>query len=156
LTAIRAVRAATKKKEAKMQDIYTQFNEALAEVDKAGKRKQFDERAKTLTSVESKLNCAKFVLGVKESTPRIPKNNGRSSEELTESAGNRAKAEQIKEQSDTLMYRALGISEADQRRLRNLPPVGTNLNTKQLREFRFLRGCRIDEADAVRLALKVA
>lgn len=138
-----------------MKDVYTQFNEALAEVDKAGKRKQFDERAKTLTSVESKLNCAKFVLGVKESTP-IKKNNGRSSEEFTESAGNRTKAEQFREQSDALMYKALGVSEADQRRLRNLPPVGTNLNSKQLREFRFLRGCRIDEADAVRLALKVA
>jgi hypothetical protein len=139
-----------------MKDIYTQFNEALAEVDKAGKRKQFDERSAHLTSVEAKINCAKFVLGVKESTPRIPKNNGRYSEEFTESAGNRAKAEQIKEHSDALMYKAMGVSEADQRRLRNLPPVGTNLNTKQLREFRFLRGCRIDEADAVRLALKVS
>src|ERR1700757_3758482 len=58
-----------------MKSTEIKFNEALAAIDKAGKRKQFDEKAKNCTTIEAKLNCAEAVLkdvGIvrtKESTP---------------------------------------------------------------------------------------
>jgi len=143
-----------------MKDIYTQYNVVLAEVDEAGKRQQFDERSAHLTSVEAKLNCARFVLGVKavkESTARITKKNG-GAEWFTESAGsqNLSEAKQLREKSDEVLYKGMGLNEADKRKLKNLPPVGVTLTSTQLREFRHLRSYRINEVDAVRLALKVA
>jgi hypothetical protein len=96
------------------------------------------------------------VRGLKESRPRIDRKNG--AEVITESAvsQNLSEAEQFREKSDELMYDAMNLSEADRRKLKNLPPVGVNLTSTQLREFRLMRSYRINESDAVRLALKVA
>jgi hypothetical protein len=147
-----------------MKDVYTVFAEKCAALNAAGKRKQFDERAKNLTSVEAKINCADFVLGtvVKESKPPVTKHNGRThngGELFTESAGNfteTSEAEQLSAKSDAILAEAMGISKEDQRRLKGLPPATDKpLTPGQLREYRFARSIRINEADALRLALKV-
>jgi hypothetical protein len=147
-----------------MKDVYTVFAEKCAALNAAGKRKQFDERAKNLTSVEAKINCADFVLGtvVKESKPPVTKHNGRThnggevfseSDTFTETG----EANEWCAKSDAILAKAMGISEADQRRLKGLPPASDKpLTPGQLREYRFARSIRINEADALRLALKVA
>ncbi len=48
-----------------MKSIENKLNEALKALDKAGKRKQFDEASKSLTAIETKLNCAEEILGTK-------------------------------------------------------------------------------------------
>lgn len=45
-----------------MKSIETQFNEALDALDKAGKRKQFNEKVGNGMSIEAKLNAAQQVL----------------------------------------------------------------------------------------------
>jgi hypothetical protein len=139
-----------------MKDIYTQFNEVLAEVDAAGKRKQFDERATSLTSVEAKINCAKFVLGVKavkESTarPYVPKKNG-STELITESA------EQLTETAVVTKKEALiaglvakqNMTLNESRNFLNLKPVVPSGLTKfQECEYRSYRKSGLSEKDAL-------
>ena len=57
---------------------------------------------------------------------------------------------------NAILAKAMGILEADQRRLKGLPPATDKpLTPGQLREYRFARSIRINEADALRLALKV-
>jgi hypothetical protein len=123
-----------------------------------------------LTAIEALLNCAEAVLAgtVKnESAAPIAKHNGASDNgnvtEWRESARNPAinavdlKEAECRATSDEIMYKSMNLSEADTRKLRNLPPVGSpNLTATQLREYRLMRTFRIAEADALKLALKVA
>lgn len=59
-----------------MKSIELKFNEALAAIDKAGKRKTFDEKAKHCTTIEAKFNAAEAVLKsagiVREQEPSKP------------------------------------------------------------------------------------
>jgi hypothetical protein len=142
-----------------MKDIYTQFNEVLAEVDAAGKRKQFDERATSLTSVEAKINCAKFVLGVKavkESTVRahVPKKNG-SGEVFTESAGQITEIDSRKEILVSGLVKSQGMAESEARSFLNLAPKSQpGLTRLQEIEFRSYRKSGLSESDAL-IACKV-
>jgi hypothetical protein len=58
--------------------------------------------------------------------------------------------------SDQIMYESMGLSEVDQRRLKNLPSDGTKLTSNQLREFRFWRSSRFSESDSLKLAKQVS
>src|SRR5690349_14250759 len=63
----------------KMKSVEIKFNEALAAIDKAGRRKAFDEKVKGCTTIESKLNAAEAVLqdvGVVRAKESVKKNNG--------------------------------------------------------------------------------
>jgi hypothetical protein len=140
-----------------MKSIYQRLGEATEKLADLGKFKQYTEAVKNATSVEAKLNAAERILAepVKEAEP-ITKNNGRQhngGELFTESAV--GMTETIRT-GDAALYNGLGISEAEQRKLAGLPPVGTKLTSNQLREFRFLRSIKLSEADALRGALKVA
>jgi hypothetical protein len=57
--------------------------------------------------------------------------------------------------ADALIAESLGLSEADQRRLKGLPSCGTKLTPAQLREWRFLRSIRLSESDALKGALLI-
>jgi hypothetical protein len=48
-----------------MKSIENKFAEALEALDKAGKRKRFDEASKNCGTIESKLNCAESILGAR-------------------------------------------------------------------------------------------
>jgi hypothetical protein len=142
-----------------MKSLHTKLNEALEKMTSKQRDKFFESR-KSGSAVEVQLNCAQAILDgkVKESAP-ITKHNGvgdNGHESFTESARQGAMTETIIPKSDAALYKGLGISEADQRRLMGLPPAGTNLTATQLREYRFLRSINLSEADALRGAQKVA
>src|SRR5581483_1741263 len=69
-----------------MKSTETKFNEALAAIDKAGKRKTYDEKAKSCTTIEAKLNAAEAVLKdvgvVREAAPN--KNHNGAADNFTE------------------------------------------------------------------------
>ena len=114
-----------------MIDIYAKYNQSLGALDQAGKRERFEEKAKSLTSIEAKLNLAESLLGVKESARYIAKKNGaghNGHEEIRESAERitEVKARQRREASDKALWNAMGISEADQRKLRGDAPGGSD------------------------------
>jgi len=158
------VRVATKKREEQMKSIYQKLGEAVEQIAKAGKSKQYREASANLLSIEAQLQCAERLLAapVKESKPPAIKNNGAADnghvEVLTESAGTITETADAKwrERSDAVMYRSWGLSEADIRRLKGLPSDGTKLTPTQLREWRFLRSANLSESDALRGALKVS
>lgn len=57
---------------------------------------------------------------------------------------------------DDFVNELASFSESDARRLRGLPPAGETLTANQLREYRFLRGIRLSESDALKGARRVA
>jgi hypothetical protein len=92
-----------------MKSIEVQFNEALEAIDKAGKRKRFDEKVRSGMSIETKLNVAQAVL--KEAGVDI-----QNLEEFCESARATDKLEEFRERQ----YQAAlagGMSETDARGL---------------------------------------
>jgi hypothetical protein len=159
-----------------MKSVEIKFNEALAAIDKAGKRKQFDEKAKTCTTIEGKLNAAEAVLKdagvVRESRP-VRKNNGagdnysegnpfRPAEEFRESSNNFSPG-YMKENAnpcakgDKVMFdwmlKVGKITEADYRKLTGQKPAEYDRLTEQQRkEFDFARAVGISEADCLKLA----
>lgn len=160
-----------------MKSVEIKFNEALAAVDKAGKRKQFDEKLQTGMTIETKLNVAEAVLKgagiVRESRP-VRKNNGAgdnyvegnplglTAEEFRESSNNFSPG-YIKEttnpcaKGDKIMFdgwlKAGKITEADYRKLTGQKPAEYDRLTEQQRkEFDSARTLGISEADAFKLA----
>jgi hypothetical protein len=155
---IRALTNGDQEKRKNMLSLEAKLNEALEKMT-SKQRDKFYESRKSGSPIEVQLNCAEAVLAgkVKESAP-VRKHNGvndNGGTEFRESAGITEPAD-IFAKGDGLLYKGLGISEGDQRRLMELPPVGTNLTPTQLREFRFLRGINLSEADAVRGALRIS
>lgn len=140
-----------------MKSLHTKLNEALEKMT-SKQRDKFYESRKSGDPVEVQVNCAEAILAgkVKESRDPIRKHNGASDngESFTESARSGI-TETAFSKGDEVLFRSIGISEAESRRLRGLPPAGETLTPSQLREFRFLRSIRLSEADALRLALKV-
>jgi hypothetical protein len=131
-----------------MLSLEAKLNEALEKMT-SKQRDKFYESRKSGSPIEIQLNCAEAVLAgkVKESA-RITKHNGASDNgRITESAA-------ITETAYDPLYKGLGISETDQRKLAGLPSDGTKLTPAQLREYRFGLSIRLSESDALRLALK--
>jgi hypothetical protein len=151
-----------------MKDVYTVFSEKLAEVDAAGKREQFNERAANLTSVEAKINCANFLLGttVKESKGRAPKNNGRSENFVENNPFNEGRSKggtastSVREdkltKSKERLCESLIAKGTDPREARAFvglkEPLPEGLNERQLAEYTFARRCGISESDSMTLA----
>jgi hypothetical protein len=139
----------------KDRGVYTVFQEVLAEVDAAGKRQQFDERAKNLTSVEAKINCAKFVLGVKpvsESRRHIPKKNGATVNESQITEAER-KVVSKKEKLVESVMATCNLTEASAREflgLKRKDPEG--LTHRQATEYHIARKCGMSESDSLVLA----
>jgi hypothetical protein len=139
-----------------MLSLEAKLNEALEKMT-SKQRDKFYESRKSGSAIEVQLNCAEAVLAgkVKESAP-VRKHNGAGDngrEVFTESA---TITETVFVKGDLALFTGLGISEADQRKLAGLPSDGTKLTPTQLREFRFLRGINLSEADAVRGALRIS
>lgn len=140
-----------------MKSLHARLSEVLEKLT-SKQRDKFYESRKSGDPIEVQVNCAEAILAgkVKESNP-ITKHNGAGDNgrvtEFTES-GNSRITETAK--SDAILYKGLGISEADQRRLNGLPPAGESLTANQLREYRFLRSIRLSESDALKGARRVA
>jgi hypothetical protein len=149
-----------------MKSVETRFAEAMDALKKAGRSKQFNEKAKGCTTIEAKLNAAEAVLndvGVVRAKESIKKHNGpsdnyiegnplgRSAEEFREN-GNSFSPGYIKEvtdpcaKGDKILFEALGIP------MPGAKPAGyENLNEGQKKEFDFARMIGLSEADAFRL-----
>ena len=95
-----------------MQSIEVQFNEALEALDKAGKRKRFNEKVRSGMSIETQLNVAHAVL--KEAGVDI-----HNLEEFCESAKVVEQLETLKEQQYQSGL-ASGMSEAEARSFASL------------------------------------
>jgi len=95
-----------------MKSIEVKYSEALDALDKAGKRKQFNDKVRKGMSIETQLNVAEGVL--KEAGVDV--NN---LEEFCESANSVAKIETFREQQYKA-YRASGMSEAEARSFADL------------------------------------
>lgn len=139
-----------------MKSLHIKLNEALEKMT-SKQRDKFYASRKSGSAVEVQLNCAEAVLAgkVKEAAP-VTKNNGAvdngtliTESALTETAEPSTKGEEA-------LFKALGFTEAEQRKLKGLPESGTNLTASQLREYRFLRSIRLSESDALKGALRVA
>lgn len=146
-----------------MKSLAQKLGELTEKIADKGKWSAYVEAVKNCTSLEAKINAAESVLRtikeVSESRGPITKHNGvadNGHESFTESARRGAMTETTIPTGDAALYKGLGISEADQRRLNGLPPAGESLTPSQLREFRFLRSIRLSEADALKGARKVA
>jgi len=145
-----------------MKSLHAKLNETIEKMT-SKQRDKFYESRKNGSPVEVQLNCAEQILAgkVKESSAPITKNNGAGdngrSELFRESVTlttEQLKESEFRERGETALFKSLGISDADRRRLKGLPPE--TLTSGQLREWRFLRSIHIGEADALRLAKKVA
>jgi len=153
-----------------MKDIYTLFNEALAELRKSpAKEKKFRSLVPlgAKTSVEVQLNCANEVLAgkVTESTP-ITKHNGAVESFVEGSPLNEGRSQVITEtntrkdifaKGDAIMIEAdfqRGKITAEQKRvlLGGKPAEYTNLSERQKKEFDGARLLNISEADSMVLA----
>jgi len=95
-----------------MKSIYVQFNEALEALDKAGKRKQFNDKQRSGMSIETQLNIAHTIL--RESGVDVG-----SLETFIESANAVGALESIKEQQYQSGL-AGGMSEAEARSFADL------------------------------------
>lgn len=141
-----------------MKNLYVRLNEALEKMTSKQRDKFYESRSNG-APVEVQLNAAEAILSgkVKESAP-VRKHNGAGDNGhvlFTESDGGRITETPSK--GDEVLFKHLSISESDQRKLNNLPPVGSpNLTPTQLREYRFLRSIRLSESDALKGAQKVA
>jgi hypothetical protein len=154
---IRALTNGDQEKRKNMLSLEAKLNEALEKMT-SKQRDKFYESRKSGSAIEVQLNCAEAVLAgkVKESAP-VRKHNGAGDngrEVFTESAT--ITETDVIPTGDAAWWRGFGLSENDQRKLANLPPVGTNLTPNQLREYRLLKSIRLSEADAVRGARKVS
>jgi hypothetical protein len=139
-----------------MESLEGKLGRLTEQLTDAGKWSAYTEASKKCNSLESKIACAESVLRtvVKETRGPITKHNGAGDNgRITESA---AITETEIGKGDAALYKGLGISETDQRKLAGLPSDGTKLTPTQLREFRFLRGINLSEADAVRGALRIS
>ena len=159
-----------------MKSVETKFNEALAAIDKAGKRKVFNEKVQAGMTIETKLNLAEDILkdvGVlraKESAP-IRKHNGVADnltegnplrlEEWRESVNNFS-AGYIKEttdpcaKGDKVMFDGLlklgKITEAEHAKLTGKKPAGyEQLTEMQRRQFDCYRQICLSEAECFAL-----
>lgn len=149
-----------------MKSIEVKFNEALAAIDKAGKRKSFDEKVKGCTTIESKLHAAEAVLkdvGIVREAQPIRKHNGaadnfsetnplRPVEDFREGA-NSFSPGYITEttdpftKGDKVLFEALGLP------MPGAKPEGYDkLTEAQRKDFDFARLIGINEADAFRVA----
>lgn len=143
-----------------MKSIYQRLGEVTEQLAEVGKFTKYVEESANCKSIESKINCAERILKteVSESKPPIIKHNGAGDNgrgtEFRESAGTIGETAFAK--ADEVLFKALGFSETDQRRLKGLPPAGESLTPSQLREFRFLRSIKLSEADALAGAKRVS
>ena len=152
-----------------MKSIEVKFNEALAALDKAGKRAKFNEKKKAGSPIEVQLNCAEAIL--KESRI-IPKHNGADdnfvegspfNNEHSFSEGYVAEADSTRKdifaEGDRVLMESLThpitkqrITEADKRKLTGgLPAEVAALSEAKQRTYREARMFGISEADAFRL-----
>jgi hypothetical protein len=158
-----------------MKDVYTLFNEALAELRKSpAKEKKFRSLVPlgAKVAVEVQLNCANEILAgkVTESTTPITKHNG-ASENFTEGSPlNEGRSQIITETSNTrkdifakgdaIMIEAefkRGKITAEQRRvaLGGKPAEYANLTERQKKEFDGARMLNFNESDSLVLARMV-
>lgn len=146
-----------------MKSIETQFNEALAALDKVGKRAKFNEKVTAKMPIETQLNLAETIL--KESRV-IRKHNGIADNFVEGNPfGEQLITESYVTETDNAPVVALqeasverlkktGLSEADARAIYGLPtkkaPEG--LNRRQLADYNFAVRCGLKESDALQLA----
>lgn len=164
-----------------MKSLYNKLAEALEALDKAGKRKQFDEKVRIEMTTETRLNLAESILGEKisnkyESAAPIKKNNGagdtyvegnpfRPVEEFRENGSRNAGGTTITETDPKITERrklmvesvadSMGCSKKEARAFLGLPPKKPkgykDLSEGQKKEFDFARAIGISEDDAFRL-----
>ena len=158
-----------------MKSIEVRFSEALAALRKAGRTKQFDEKAKDCTTIEAKLHAAEAVLKdagvVRESWP-VRKHNGAGDNFVENNTFNRVEefresgnsfspgyiqdAKNITAKSDRLLFDGLlkvgGLTEAEHSKLTGKKPEGYDKLTEQKRkDFDFARAVGLSESDAFKL-----
>lgn len=147
-----------------MKSIEIRFSEAMDALKKAGRTKNFDEKAKSCTTIESKLACAEEVLkdaGVVRKESAV-KHNGAADnghEYFTESSGNSFspgydKVTNLNESLDKITADGLlavgAITEAQHRKLTGEKPKEYNqLSEQQQKDFDFCRAIGISEADSL-------
>jgi|ERR1700733_9429058 len=144
-----------------MKSVEVKFNEALEALDKAGKRTKFDEKAKGLTTIETKLNCADQVL--KESRI-IRKHNGPGdnhpellTESFTEGYVQETTTDPWRKQSDAALLdfmESRGEITAEQKRiaLGQSPAEYNNLTEAQRKDYDFGRAIGLSESDSLKVA----
>lgn len=130
-----------------MKSVEIKFNEALAAIDKVGKREVFSEKAANLTTIESKLNCAEEVL---RASRVIPKHNGKADNGHDFSEGYIRENNNPFATVDRAIAESLGMSEAQIRQLEGRAPAEIEaLGEAAVSEYRFCLGINLTEAQAV-------
>jgi hypothetical protein len=163
-----------------MKSLEVKFAEAMEAIKKAGHTKQFDEKAKGCTTIESKLNAAEAILKSKGIVPaegfRVQptrKNNG-AADRYVENNPLGLTAQEFRESSnsfspgyvqettnpcakgDKVMFDGLlklgKITEAEHRKMTGAKPEGyEKLTEAQRKEFDFARAIGISESDAFKV-----
>ena len=159
-----------------MKSIETRFAEAMDALKKARRTKQFDEKAKGCTTIETKLNAAEELLkdvGIVREVAPIRKHNG-ATDNFVEGNPFGPTAAEFRESSnsfspgfikevtdpfakgDKVMYdgwlKTGRITEAQHAKLLGNKPAGYDqLTETQRKEFDSLRLIHISEADAFKL-----
>jgi len=142
-----------------LEGILGRLTEQIAD---KGKWSAYKEAIKNCKSLESKIAAAESVLRtikeVSESRAPVTKHNGAgdNGREVFTESDHGPITETAFGKGDAALYKGLGISENDQRRLLGLPPAGESLTPSQLREYRFLRSIRLSESDALKGARRIA
>lgn len=151
-----------------MKSIEIKFAEAMDALKKAGRTKLFDEKAKSCTTIEAKLNAAEAVLAEKGIVREaiIRKHNGAADNgNVTEfrESGNSFSAGYVKEttdpfdKADKIMFDSMlkrgEITEAQHRKLLGMKPAEYDtLTEKQRKNYDSARLIGFNESDSLKLA----
>jgi hypothetical protein len=143
-----------------MKDVYTLFNETLAEIRKSpAKEKKFRSLVPlgAKVPVEVQLNCAKEVLAgkVEEAQRTTTKHNGEADNatEFQESADSFSEATDPREKQVAGYMAACAITEAEARSVLRLAPKEiVELGRQAVVDYEFGKACNLSEAQAIESA----
>jgi hypothetical protein len=132
-----------------MLSLEAKFSEVCDALTAAGHKEKVVEIGGKKVPIEAKFNEAEAYLREHPVGFKVRRNNGagtyvQESEAVT-----------ARRKSDTILYKALNLSEAQIAKLEgDLPEKAEKWNEVQLRDYRFGRGIGLSESDAIRLAEK--
>ena len=135
-----------------MKSIEVRFNEAMAALKKADRMKRFDDASKACKTIEAKLRAAEAVLA----ESGVVRSDATGNQEFRESFSEGYRAGHFDPRKLQIKsYMAMGLSEADARKVLGLPPAEIEaLGRTVVNDYVFARASGVSESLAIEIAKK--